>query len=49
MSDTTEKKKIPVLDHIVNGAKAVNEWLKEHPIISMAVGISLLSMLKYRD
>ena len=49
MSDTTEKKKIPVLDHIVNGAKAVNAWLKEHPIISIVVGISLLSVLKYRD
>lgn len=47
MSESTNKKTI--LNRVADGCKAVNDWLAAHPVISIALGIGLLSLLKYRD
>ena len=47
MSESTNKKTI--LNRVADGCKTVNDWLVAHPVISIALGIGLLSVLKYRD
>lgn len=47
MSESTNKKTI--LSRVADGCKAANDWLVAHPVISIALGIGLLSVLKYRD
>ena len=47
MSESTNKKTI--LNRVVDGCKTANDWLVAHPVISIALGIGLLSVLKYRD